>query len=88
VRLARLTLAGARTTTIAALVEAELNARGQRVDVVELPALTNRLGGERLVEVHLGHATGKPELVIDTDAETAADAAEKILAFLDGHALA
>ena len=70
------------------LVEAELDARGQRLDVVELPALTHRFGGERLVEVHLNEPTGKPDLVIDTDRESAAEAAEKVLAFIDGHALA
>jgi hypothetical protein len=87
VRLARLTLAGIRASTIAALVEAELDARGQRLDVVELPALTHRFGGERLVEVHLDEPTGRPGLVIDTDRESAAEAAEKVLAFIDGHAL-
>ncbi len=87
-RLARLTFAGIHASTIAALVEAELDARGQRVDVVELPALTHRFGGERLVEVHIDDPTGRPELVIDTDKEDAVDAAEKVLAFIDGHSLA
>jgi hypothetical protein len=32
--------------------------------------------------------TGRPDLVIDTDTEDAVDAAEKVLAFIDGHALA
>jgi hypothetical protein len=41
-----------------------------------------------LVEVYLDDATGKPDLVIDTDRESAADAAEKVLAFIDGNALA
>ncbi|HEY1596474.1 MAG TPA: hypothetical protein VGF74_13840 [Thermoleophilaceae bacterium] len=84
----RLTLVGPRTSTIAALVEAELKARTQRVDVLELASRTHRFGGEQLVEVYLDDPTGRPDLVIDTDIETAADAAEKVLAFIDGHALA
>jgi hypothetical protein len=87
VRPARLTLVGPRTSTIVALVEAELNARTQSVELLELASRTHLFGGERLVEVYLDEPTGKPDLVIDTDKETAADAAEKVLAFLDGHAL-
>ena len=83
----RLTLVGARISTIAALVEAELNARGQRVELLESSNRTHPFGGERLVEVHLDDPTGKPDLVIDTDKESAADAAEKVLAFIDGHSL-
>jgi hypothetical protein len=88
VRPARLTLVGAHTSTIAALVEAELNARGQRLEVLESATRLHRFGGERLVEVHLDDATGKPGLVIDTAKENAMDAADKVLAFIDGHALA
>lgn len=40
------------------------------------------------MEVHLDEPTGKPDLVIDTDKEDAVEAAEKVLAFIDGHALA
>jgi adenylylsulfate kinase-like enzyme len=87
VRIARLTLVGPRSSTIAALVEAELTARGQRLDVLDLVARTHRFGGERLVEVDLDDPTGKPELVIDTDKQDAAAAAETVLAFIDGHAL-
>ncbi len=86
-RPARLTLVGPRSSTIVALVEAELKARTQRVDLLELPSRVHRFGGERLVEVYLDEPTGKPNLVIDTDTESAADAAEKVLAFIDGHAL-
>jgi hypothetical protein len=88
VRPARLTLVGPRAPTIAALVEAELKARGQRLEVLDLGARTHRFGGERLVEVHLDEPSGRPELVIDTDTEDAVEAAEKVLAFIDGHALA
>jgi adenylylsulfate kinase-like enzyme len=87
VRPARLTLLGTRTSTIAALIEAELKARGQRLDVLELVPRTHLFGGEQPVEVHLDVPTGRPDLVIDTDKENAAEAAEKVLAFLDGHAL-
>jgi hypothetical protein len=38
--------------------------------------------------MYLGELSGRPELVIDTDTESASDAAEKVLAFIDGHALA
>jgi adenylylsulfate kinase-like enzyme len=88
VRAARLTLVGVRTSTIAALVEAELKARGQSVELLESANRTHPFGGERLVEVHVDEPSGKPDLVIDTDIESAADAAEKVLAFIDGHALA
>jgi adenylylsulfate kinase-like enzyme len=84
----RLTLVGPRASTIAALVEAELKARGQRLEVLELGTRSHQFGGERLVEVHVDEPTGRPELVIDTDTEDAVDAAEKVLAFIDGHALA
>jgi hypothetical protein len=87
VRPPRLTLVGPHTSTIAALVEAELDARGERAYVLHLVARTHRFGGEHRVEVHLGEPDGKPELVIDTSMESAADAAEKVLAFIDGHAL-
>jgi adenylylsulfate kinase-like enzyme len=87
VRPTRLTLAGARTSTIAALVEAELDARGQRVDLLDLVPRIHRFGGEQLVEVYLGDPIGRPKLVIDTDKESPADAAEKVLAFIDGHTL-
>jgi hypothetical protein len=70
------------------LVEAEVNARGQSLDVLHLGTHTHRFGGERLVEVHLGDPSGRPDLVIDTDSEDVVDAAEKVLAFIDGHALA
>jgi hypothetical protein len=88
VRPSRLTLVGPRTSLIVALVEAELKARTQRVDLLELSSRTHRFGGERLVEVYLDEPIGKPDLVIDTDRESASDAAEKVLAFIDGHALA
>jgi adenylylsulfate kinase-like enzyme len=88
VRPARLTLSGARSATIAALVQAELKARGQTLDVLDSVALTHRFGGESLVEVRIDEPTGKPDLVIDTDKEDAVEAAEKVLAFIDGHALA
>jgi adenylylsulfate kinase-like enzyme len=88
VRAARLTLRGARGSTIAALVEAELDARGKRVDLLDSLPRIHRFGGEHLVEVYLGDPTGKPNLVIDTNNETPADAAEKVLAFIDGHSLA
>jgi hypothetical protein len=38
--------------------------------------------------MYLDEPSGRPELVIDTDKESAAEAAEKVLAFIDGHALA
>ena len=85
--LARLTLVGPRASTIAILVEAELKARGQRLEVLDLGTRTHRFGGERLVEVHVDEPTGRPDLVIDTDTEDAVAAAEKVLAFIDGHAL-
>jgi hypothetical protein len=88
VRPSRLTLVGPRASTIAVLVEAELQARGQRLDVLHLGTHTHRFGGESLVEVHVDEPTGKPDLVIDTDTEDAVDAAEKVLAFIDGQALA
>jgi hypothetical protein len=88
VRPSRLTLVGSRASTIAILVEAELKARGQRLEVLDLVARTHRFGGESLVEVHLDDPAGKPDLVINADKETAVDAAEKVLAFIDGHALA
>jgi hypothetical protein len=88
VRPARLTLVGPNASTIAALVEAELKARGQRLEVLDLGTRTHRFGGERLVEVHLDDPSGRPELVIDTDTDDAVEAAEKVLAFIDGHALA
>jgi hypothetical protein len=88
VRPARLTLVGPRAPTIAVLVEAELKARGQRLEVLDLGTRSHRFGGERLVEVHLDEPSGKPELVIDTDTDDAVEAAEKVLAFIDGHALA
>src|SRR5262249_33479498 len=88
VRPARLTLVGPRSSTIAALVEAELNARGERWEVLDSVSRIHRFGGEWLVEVHLDEPTGKPLLVIDTNTENAVDAAEKVLAFIDGHALA
>jgi hypothetical protein len=87
VRPARLTLVGSRASTIALLVEAELKARGQRLEVLDLVARTHRFGGESLVEVHVDEPTGRPDLVIDIDREDAVDAAEKVLAFIDGHAL-
>jgi adenylylsulfate kinase-like enzyme len=81
-------LVGPRASTIAILVEAELKARGQRLEVLDLGTRIHRFGGERLLEVHLEEPTGKPELVIDTDTENAVDAAEKVLAFIDGQTLA
>jgi hypothetical protein len=87
VRPPRLTFVGSRSSTVAALVEAELDARGQRLDVLDLVARTHLFGGERLVEVFLDDPTGRPELVIDTDTESAVDAAERVLAFIDGHSL-
>jgi cytidylate kinase len=80
-------LTGAQAPTIAALVEAELDARGQRVDVLELAERSHRFGGEQLVEVFLDDPTGRPDLVIDTHRESAADAAESVLALIDGHSL-
>jgi hypothetical protein len=88
VRPPRLTLVGPRAPTIAALVDAELKARGQSLEVLDLGTRTHRFGGERLVEVHLDDASGRPDLVIDTDSEDVVDAAEKVLAFIDGQALA
>jgi len=87
VRPPRLTLVGPRASTIAALVEAELTARGQSLDVLHLAAHAHRFGGERLVEVHFDDASGRPDLVIDTDSEDVVAAAEKVLAFIDGSAL-
>ncbi len=86
-RPARLTLVGPRASTIAALVEAELNARRQSLEVLDLGTRIHRFGGESLVELYVGEPSGRPELVIDTDTENAVDAAEKVLAFIDGHAL-
>jgi hypothetical protein len=87
VRPARLTLVGPRASTIAVLVQAELKARGQRLEVLDLGTRIHRFGGERLVEVRLDDPTGTPDLVIDADEEDAVNAAEKVLAFIDGHAL-
>jgi hypothetical protein len=81
-------LTGAQAPTIAALVEAELDARGQPFDVLESAEQSHRFGGEQLVEVYLDDPTGRPDLVIDTDKETAVDAAEHVLALIDGHLLA
>ena len=86
-RPARLTLVGPRASTIAVLVEAELNARRQSLEVLDLGTRIHRFGGESLVEVYVDEPSGRPKLVIDTDTENAVDAAEKVLAFLDGHAL-
>jgi hypothetical protein len=87
VRASRLTLVGPRASTIAVLVEAELKARGQGLDVLDLPGPVHRFGGEWLVEVHLDEPRGSTELVIDIDSESAAEAAETVLAFIDGHSL-
>ena len=87
-RPARLTLVGPRASTIAILVEAELEARGQALEVLDLGTRSHQFGGQRLVEVHLDEPSGRPDLVIDADEEDAVDAADKVLAFIDGHALA
>jgi hypothetical protein len=69
------------------LVEAELDARGQSLEVLDLGTRIHQFGGQSLVEVYVDEPAGRPKLVIDTDTENAVDAAEKVLAFIDGHTL-
>jgi adenylylsulfate kinase-like enzyme len=87
VRPSRLTLVGLSAPTIAALVEAELKARGEALLVLDLVRPIHRFCGETLVEVHVDEPLGRPELVIDTEKESVAEAAETVLAYIDGRSL-